>query len=216
MKDKLLQDGTLYEEKFRVKESRDNARFVLMILLVLFFSLALKVVWQTAVGAVRVSGRSMEQTLQSGDKLLVQNAGWWHQADYGDVIVVDVSGYQEWQESGNPDGLIIKRLIAKAGDSVYCEDGTVYLKKAGESEYAALIEPYAYYSNPKEDYDFGEYVLGEGEIFFLGDNRFVSQDSRYKEGYSRLTYLYKQTDIVGTVSEWAIENRKILEGIFFN
>ncbi|MBQ8428005.1 MAG: signal peptidase I [Clostridia bacterium] len=219
MKEKQLKDGALYEERFRFKERRSNALFILTIALILLIAFVFRAYWQTAIGGVQVSGTSMERTLQHGDKLLVKKTGWWHKADYGDVIVVRVDGYEEWQgrkdDKGKQISFIIKRLIAKAGDSVYCENGTVYLKKSGEVDYAPIAEPYAYYSQSKNNYDFDEYVLEKGEIFFLGDNRFVSEDSRYQEGRSQLQYLYKEKDIMGTVPEWAIENRTILEGIFF-
>ena len=219
MKEKQLKDGALYEEKFRFKERRDNAIFILAVWLIILLALIFRAYWGTAYGGVQVSGTSMERTLHSGDKLLVKKTSWLHQADYGDVIVVRVDGYSEWQDrkdaQGNQITFIIKRLIAKAGDSVYCKNGTVYLKKAGESEYSPLNEPYAYYSQSRNNYDFDRYEIGEGEIFFLGDNRFGSQDSRYQEGNSQLGYLYKASDVVGSVPEWAIEHRKTLEGIFF-
>jgi hypothetical protein len=40
-------------------------------------------------------------------------------------------------------------------------------------------------------------------------------DSRYKEGGSRLDRLYKEDDIYGVVSEWAIANRTWLEKLLF-
>ena len=89
------------------------------------------------------------------------------------------------------------------------------VRYAGTSEYVKLNEDYARYTNAQE-YDFQtEYVVGEGEIFFLGDNRNVSMDSRYNEGYSHLKGLYKQSDIYGVVPEWAIEHKDVLENIFF-
>ncbi len=214
MKEIEIKDGSLYEEQFRFRERRNNAFFffTLAILVLLFFTVY--TCWTTAFDGIRVSGPSMEKTLQDGDRLLVQKTGWWHEADYGDVIIVQVDGYTEWQDRQTK--YIIKRLIAKEGDAVRClENGEVELKKAGESEYTLLKEPYAYYENNKASYSFQEYVVGKGEIFFLGDNRCNSQDSRYKEGKSQLTYLYKETDIYATVSEWSIDNRHKLDRIFF-
>ena len=52
-----------------------------------------------------------------------------------------------------------------------------------------------YYSN-KAAYDFAEYTVGKDEIFFLGDNRCNSLDSRYQEGFSALSdRLYKEEDV---------------------
>ena len=56
-----------------------------------------------------------------------------------------------------------------------------------------------------------EYEVGEGEIFFLGDNTRNSIDSRYKQGASHLDGLYKKTDIYGIVPQWSIDHRAFLE-----
>ena len=71
-----------------------------------------------------------------------------------------------------------------------------------------LNEPYAYH---KWNYDFALYEVGEGEIFFLGDNRTNSYDSRYQEGNSHLKTLYKADDIYGVVPDWAIRHKKFLK-----
>ena len=158
--------------------------------------------------------------LCDGDYLIVQYYEVGDELPRGSVIVLDIERYPEVQEHNkkhpsNPTKYIIKRLIAKAGDVVRCTDGVVEVKYKGDDHFTTLGEPYAQYYN-KEAYDFKtDYVVGEGEIFFLGDNRSNSIDSRYNEGMSHIGCLYKESDIYGIVPTWAIENRKILEPIFF-
>lgn len=162
---------------------------------------------------ITVDGASMNQTLQSGDQLLMKRLKSADDLQRGDVIVVDVKAYEEFK--GTNTQYLIKRLIALEGDKVRCTDGQVEICYAGTTEYVLLDEPYAYYTN-KNLYDFSEYVVGEDEIFFLGDNRNNSCDSRYKEiSGSHLDCLYKETDIHGVVSDWAIENRSWVSKLFF-
>ena len=133
---------------------------------------------------VDVSGSSMEDTIHGGD-ILYALPGC--DAERGDIVIIDVQGDPDFKRDN-----IIKRLIAKEGDCVKCEDGVVYVKPAG-GEYAPLDEPYTKGVTP----DFPEVAVGEGEIFFLGDHRDVSQDS-----VDVGTRLY--SDIIGVVPDWAV------------
>lgn len=215
-----LQDSELYEARFQYKERRSTIRFIGVFLFVLCAFCCLISAWTSAFGGVQVSGGSMLPGLQNGDYLLVKYFDVGDELPHGSVIVLDIEDYPEVQEYNkkhptSPTKYIIKRLIAKAGDVVRCTDGVVKVKYKGDDHFTTLDEPYAQYTD-KGSYDFKEdYVVGEGEIFFLGDNRNGSYDSRYNEGMSHLKYLYKESDIYGIVPTWAIENKKILEPIFF-
>ncbi len=164
--------------------------------------------WRKQYFGVIVNGSSMNQTLQHEDELFVRSMKDGVQAKRGDVIVVYTGAYSQ---TGN-GSYLIKRLIAIEGDKVRCKDGQIEICYAGTQEYVALYEPYAYYGDYKEEYDFAEYQVQAGEIFFLGDNRSSSgssQDSRYKEGHSNLECLYKQADIYGVVPSWSMEYKSI-------
>lgn len=141
---------------------------------------------------VEVDGTSMCDTFQNGDLLYAKKR--FFTAERGDVVIIDVEDYHLFQASTKR---VIKRLIAVEGDCVKCEDGVVFLKKAG-GEYEALDEPYV---NAVTE-DFGEVVVGAGEIFFIGDNRHkdASKDSRS-------VGCLKYTDIIGVVPEWAIRHK---------
>lgn len=209
-------DTQLYENCFHFKERRsDNIFYAVLLAIVLLFASVLGYFTLCFFG-VTVSGDSMRETLYSGENLLMRYVDDFYKADYGDVIIVRVDGYKEFQ--GTDTQFLIKRLIAKAGDKVRCTSGLVEVWYNGDDNWTALDEPYAYYPNEvaKQGYTFQEYTVDEGEIFFLGDNRTNSLDSRYKEPYgSRINDLYKEEDVFGVVPKWAIEHQKILNALFF-
>ena len=209
--------GELYETRFGFKERKKSFVFLAVLLTVALALIILCLYFFTAFTGVVVKGNSMKNTLFDGDKLFVKKIDG-DEANYGDIIVVDIGKYLTSEEKEEiQDGLIIKRLIAKEGDRVMCRAGVVSVWYKGASSWTALDEEYAYYGVDdfyKDDYEFEEYEVGEGEIFFLGDNRSSkksSSDSRYKEGCSHIDGLYKQTDIIGLVTEWSLDNRALAE-----
>ena len=222
MTEKKFSDSELYEATYGYKEQRSTRRFLLGILLAFLLLLGIRLYASNAFVGVIVDGPSMNTTLYHGEQLLMRLADDKHKAVRGDVIVVDVSGYDEC--NGVESGFIIKRLIATEYDKVYCEDGNVYIcyADAPEKGFQLYDDIHAYYpsAKAKEAYDFASrenpYEVKKGEVFFLGDNRTNSKDSRYMEGHSSLKdRLYKEADIYGIVPQWAIDNQRILEWIFF-
>ena len=214
MKKKKEEQQELTEEQ-KEKERASNYRFFAWLLMICLSIIGLRVYWNKTFAGVVVDGTSMNQTLQNKEKLLMRYTSPLTDLKHGDVIVVDVSDYEE---CGDVEYLI-KRLIAMEGDKVKCEDGQVYICKNWENNaegYVAMNEPYAHYTSAA-DYDFKEYEVKQGEIFFLGDNRSYSIDSRYNEfNGSHLKTLYKAKDIYGIVPDWAITNREFIKKIFFS
>lgn len=105
---------------------------------------------------VRVSGSSMDNSLKEGDvMLLFRNV----EVKRNDIIVI--------HKSVEGDA-IIKRIIALPGETIKCEDNTIFIngKKYNDK--------YAY----TDTNDFEEVKLKKDEYFVLGDNRRVSKDSR--------------------------------------
>ncbi len=215
MTEKPFSESQLYQSRFGEKESKVTT--IICIVVFLFFAVLL--CFRAYISAhfigVQVSGPSMNQTLYDGEDLLMRKIDDTHKAKRGDIIVVDVRHYNfPPKENEESTDFLIKRLIAIEGDSVRCTDGVVEICYAGTDEFVVLDEPYAYYTNAKE-YDFQTYTVGEGEIFFLGDNRNNSLDSRYLERKSNLACLYLEEDIYGIVPQWAIDYQKVLKWIFF-
>lgn len=137
---------------------QDIVMVVLMTLFVLYF---------VGFRAVIPSG-SMEPTLEVGHSYLVsivsthfrENKGLSH----GDIVVF------RHEEFGQD--LLVKRVIGLPGDVIEFIVDTVY--RNGEP----LEEDYLKEDDYFYDY-YRSYVVGEGELFVLGDNRNHSADSRY-------------------------------------
>ena len=110
-------------------------------------------------GVSIVSGESMNDTLATGDAVLITRFDYLMSTpERGDVVQLEVPGR---------DGLYLKRVIGLPGDCVEIIGGNVHVN--GQ----VLYEPYATLST--DDFSI---TLGPDEYFMLGDNRPVSKDSR--------------------------------------
>ena len=143
---------------------------------------------------VKVDGNSMNQTLNDGDWLFMNKV---KEPERGAVVVFEKSRNINY----------IKRIIALEGDEIYGDVSGIHLKKKGETEWTLLEDEFAYYcQNQNSPYANLTYtiiprqVVGEGEMFVLGDNRNDSTDSR-------TIGLVKTSSILGVVPDWAIKNR---------
>lgn len=229
-----LQDSELYEARFGVKERRSNTRFYVVLFLIVMAFLIFRAYWTSNFGIVAVDGTSMNRTLADGEYLLSRNVKDADDLKRGDIIVVYVKNIPEFQKDNEiaeadpdddiyPTYYLIKRLIALEGDIVRCTKGELEICYAGtwneemgyeNYPFVKVDEPYAYYTNKNAPQCTFEYEVKEGEVFFLGDNRNGSKDSRYEQdGFSRLDRLYKAEYITATVPEWAVENKGLYQWI---
>lgn len=111
----------------------------------------------------KVEGTSMLDTLHEGDRLIVSKITYYfNEPDYGDIVIIDVT--QSIDD-------YVKRVIGKEGDTIEIKNSVVYRNGV------PLDEPYLM---PGLEYaDFNAVTVPENCYFVLGDNRPVSQDSRY-------------------------------------
>ncbi|MDN0199709.1 signal peptidase I [Streptomyces sp. S.PNR 29] len=152
------------------------------------------------VQAFSIPSDSMQNTLQRGDRVLVDKLTPWFgsEPERGEVVVFhDPDNWLAGEPTTEPNALqtflswiglmpspsekdLIKRVIGVGGDTVECK-GTGPLTVNGK----VLNEPYVFPGNtPCTDDDQGgrfKVKVPEGYIWVMGDHRQNSRDSRYNQ-----------------------------------
>jgi signal peptidase I len=156
-----LNQEPLAEESKPAEEATNWKRFFLDILETLVLALILFVGINTVSARVRVDGFSMRPTLEDGEFVLVSKLSYkFGEYNRGDIIV--------FHFPLNPDEELVKRIIGLPGDNVVVKDNQVYVN--GQK----LDEPYI----AQAPLYSGEWIVPEGTLFVLGDNRNNSNDSK--------------------------------------
>ena len=128
----------------------------------------LVLILQAVVQKFIVDGHSMDNTLQNGQQFMVNKVVYnLHEPERGDIIVfhppteVDTDDY-------------IKRIIGLPGETIFINEGTVYIIDT-EGTVTELEEPYIELESNRS---LAAVTIPEGEYFVMGDNRGNSADSR--------------------------------------
>jgi signal peptidase I len=138
-------------------ERRRNAPLVLGVAVVL----ALIALRAFVAEPFRIPSESMAPTLEPGDQALVTKLGGTPAR--GDLVAFHAPRTGE---------VLLKRVVAVAGDSVGIEDGVLVVNGRKQRE--------AYVADPDaiDSVYFGPVTVAKGSLFMLGDNRANSEDSR--------------------------------------
>ncbi len=161
------------KEPNMLREILGWAIYVLIIIAATYFII-------TYVGQrTKVSGHSMEPTLQDGDNLIVDKVSYRFRDPERYEIIVFPYKYAE-------DTFYIKRIIGMPGETIQVKDGAVYIN--GEK----LEESFDAIEEGKKGIAAEPITLGEDEYFVMGDNRNHSSDSREAS-----VGVLKKSDFVG-------------------
>jgi signal peptidase I len=140
-----------------------------------------------------IPSSSMEPTLQVNDRILVDKVTYrFRELERGEIVVFEGDQIAAPEANGVVESVFrglgqlvgvtpvsardfVKRVVGLPGDEIHIdEEGTVFVNGA------RLDEPYLGQEDPRAC---GPLVVPEGKLFFLGDNRGNSSDSRASLGY---------------------------------
>jgi signal peptidase I len=166
-----------------------------------------------------IPSSSMEPTLQINDRMVVEKVTYrFREPRRGEIVVFEGESFGTVDPSVSTSTRIIrgvgqflgvvpasardfvKRVIGLPGDEIRIEEGLVYVNDV------LLDEPYVVYEDPS---DYGPVTVPDDSLFFLGDNRPNSSDSRRSLGF------VPRENVVGraAVIIWPLDHAGLLTGV---
>lgn len=167
----------------------DWKRFALDILETVILAVVLYFGINAISARVRVDGLSMNPTLQNGEYVLVSRLSYkTGEPQRGDIIVFSFPVDQSQD--------LIKRVIGLPGETITIRNGEVLVNgRKLEEPYIAQSPVYS-----------GDWTVGEGQLFVLGDNRNDSKDSHQWGLLPTDNVIGKAMVIYWPPSEWKLVN----------
>ena len=147
----------LSKEEIREKKAKRDVFFDYLPYLIIV--LVVIIVRTFLATPIRVNGASMDTTLKDGETMILNKLALKvTKIKRWDIVVVKIN-----------NTFLIKRVVALPGEKIKYEAGELYINdKVVKDKYSLT-----------KTEDFETIKVGSNEYFVMGDNRYVSHDSRY-------------------------------------
>ena len=127
---------------------------------------------------------SMIPTIEINDKIIVSRISlFFEDIKTDDLVVFKPNESVMNNRTQDKESLLVKRVIAKGGETIEIKAGVVYINGVPKSE------PYVF--NKSKD-DFAPFLVPDGCYFVMGDNRSNSWDARFWD-----QHYVKRDEIIG-------------------
>jgi signal peptidase I len=191
--------------------SRSRVRWLVVLAVAFVLTLAVR---GLVVQSFFIPSRSMEPTLEPGDRILVSKVGAAATFHRGDVVVFDgnetfalhkddektstgltkvVSDVAAFLSIRTDETDYVKRIVGMPGDRVVCCDAQGRISVNG----TAVSEPYLYHGDKPSDLTF-DVTVPAGHVWVMGDHRSDSADSRAHLGDPG-GGMVREEDVIGRV-----------------
>lgn len=167
-----ISNENINNEKVNSENNKDGfslGQEILEMIIYFIVIVVLFLIFQVFIGQhIEVNGRSMENTLNNKDHLILEKVSY----RFNDPTRFDIVVFRPFETQEDKDTYFIKRIIGLPGETIKIVDGQIYIDDE------ILQENYGNEEMRHAGIASDKIVLESDEYFLLGDNRNNSSDSR--------------------------------------